>query len=451
MNIFITIVILIVMLGILLATHELGHLLLAKGFNVFCLEYSIGFGPKLFSWRKKGGETFYSLRAVPLGGYVSMYADGVELEEGQTVPKSRSIEGISAGKRALVMMGGIAMNLLFSLIFTFIYALAFPSSYQSQALYLESPYSSSVLTSYALWGEGEIDGEIISPSSHRIYSPEIVTDNNLNQIGFLLDSDIVFVDQDTKEPLSDEVYAAVYIPSSLEGADLLSSLVFYPVSSSLIVSDEDTYLGIDGHADVSQLTYHFLGNEEFELDLTLISVLDANTAPSEEAILEGIQQPRSVTIRATGEADEITLSGLSMTLTPLEEYAPIGDRFLMGCEYFANFFVAIGQGLGALFTFDFSQLGSVVAMGSMLSQSSAAIGWGRTFFFYGGYLALNLAIFNLLPIPGLDGWQLLVTGVEKVFKRQIPDKVKNIVSYVGLGLLLILGVGIIIKDVIGLF
>ena len=90
-------------------------------------------------------------------------------------------------------------------------------------------------------------------------------------------------------------------------------------------------------------------------------------------------------------------------------------------------------------------------MGSMLSQSSAAIGWGRTFFFYGGYLALNLAIFNLLPIPGLDGWQLLVTGVEKVFKRQIPDKVKNIVSYVGLGLLLILGVGIIIKDVIGLF
>ena len=136
------------------------------------------------------------------------------------------------------------------------------------------------------------------------------------------------------------------------------------------------------------------------------------------------------------------------TLRVLFEGTDSHEKLSLECE---GIFVAIGQGLGALFSFDFSQLGSVVAMGSVLSQSSAAMGWGRTFFFYGGYLALNLAILNLIPIPGLDGWQLLVTGVEKVFRRKIPDKIKNIVSYVGLGLLLLLGVGIIVKDVIGLF
>ena len=448
MNVVITILILILMLGILLLTHELGHLLLAKGFNVFCLEYSIGFGPKLFSWKKKGGETMYSLRAIPLGGYVSMYAEGVETE-GIIIPKERSIEGISAGKRALVMMGGIAMNLLFSLLFTFIYALAFPSSYQSQALYLDLENSSSIKTSYALWGEGTLGEFSFSSETNRILAPEIAEDSNLNQAGFLVDSGILFYDQETNELLSDTPYVALFMPSGVVHSDLFSSLKFYPTSSSLPVTNVDQQLGVEGHADLTKPAYYFKGNESFTLELSVFSSADKENRPTSEEVLAYQKVPVSIKAKKVGE--NITLEGGSFLITPLEEYAPFSERMLLGCEYFANFFVAIGQGLGALFTFDFSQLGSVVAMGSMLSQSSAALGWGRTFFFYGGYLALNLAIFNLLPIPGLDGWQLLVTGVERVFKRKIPDKVKNIVSYIGLGLLLILGIGIIIKDVIGLF
>ena len=159
MNTFITILILILMLGILLATHELGHLLLAKGFNVFCLEYSIGFGPRLFKFRKRGGETDYSLRLLPLGGYVSMYAEGVELEDGQSVPPERSIEGISAGKRALVMLGGIAMNLLFSLIFTF------------------TELSPSDLTSAARLQWDDFEDALQSVTAERIHADYIVTRN----------------------------------------------------------------------------------------------------------------------------------------------------------------------------------------------------------------------------------------------------------------------------------
>ena len=98
------------------------------------------------------------------------------------------------------------------------------------------------------------------------------------------------------------------------------------------------------------------------------------------------------------------------------------------------------------------------------------------YFYFWGLISVNLAIFNLLPFPGLDGWQLLVTAIEgtaNLFKRskykksikdipegevkpeyeewKIPSKVKNIMSYVGLGILLVLGLVIVVFDVLRLF
>ena len=61
------------MLGVLITIHELGHFIAAKIFRVYVFEFAIGFGPKIF--RKKKGETYYSLRALPLGGYVAMLGE----------------------------------------------------------------------------------------------------------------------------------------------------------------------------------------------------------------------------------------------------------------------------------------------------------------------------------------------------------------------------------------
>src|SRR5574344_3116155 len=132
MQIFLTILVLIVMLGILIATHEAGHLFMAKKFGVYCEEYSIGFGPKLFSHKRKGGETTFSVRAIPLGGYVSMYGEAsVEPnEEGKVIPPERSLEGIKPWKRCLVLVAGIVVNLILSFLFCLIYATCFPI-YQS--------------------------------------------------------------------------------------------------------------------------------------------------------------------------------------------------------------------------------------------------------------------------------------------------------------------------------
>ena len=63
-------IVFILVLGIIILLHELGHFLVAKKFNVLCHEFSIGMGPALF--QKKRGETTYSIRAIPIGGYVSI-------------------------------------------------------------------------------------------------------------------------------------------------------------------------------------------------------------------------------------------------------------------------------------------------------------------------------------------------------------------------------------------
>ena len=79
-----------------------------------------------------------------------------------------------------------------------------------------------------------------------------------------------------------------------------------------------------------------------------------------------------------------------------------------------------------------------------------AAGGARMVFFYAGLISINLAFFNLLPFPGLDGWQLLVTVIEGVSRKKVPQKVQGIVSTICLVLLFGLMIFIAVKDVASL-
>lgn len=110
----------VVVLGIVVFIHELGHLLAAKAFGVYCYEFAIGFGPRIFKY--KGKETTYSLRLLPLGGFVSMAGDD-EVKDGPEVPIERQLPSINRFKRIVVMLAGIIFNILlawtlFTAIFT---------------------------------------------------------------------------------------------------------------------------------------------------------------------------------------------------------------------------------------------------------------------------------------------------------------------------------------------
>ncbi|MBQ6334894.1 MAG: RIP metalloprotease RseP [Erysipelotrichaceae bacterium] len=107
----------IVLLGVIVTLHELGHLLAAKAFGVYCKEFSFGFGPKILS--HQGKETEYCLRAIPLGGFVAMAGDtDNDLEtkvDIEGLPPERTLPGIAKWKRIIIMLGGIMMNFILAI------------------------------------------------------------------------------------------------------------------------------------------------------------------------------------------------------------------------------------------------------------------------------------------------------------------------------------------------
>lgn len=124
--------------AISIALHELGHLIPAKLFRVKVTKYMIGFGPTLFS--RKRGETEYGIKALPLGGYISMAgmfppattAEGKSAERGffrgliqeardasadPNVEETRVFYKLAVWKRIIIMLGGPVMNLLLATVF----------------------------------------------------------------------------------------------------------------------------------------------------------------------------------------------------------------------------------------------------------------------------------------------------------------------------------------------
>lgn len=101
---FLTFIAFVVVLGVLILVHELGHFVAAKLTGVKVLEFSIGFPPRLFSFTK--GETKYTIGLLPFGGYVNM------LGENDASKDPRSYNSQTPGKRALIGVAGVTMNVV---------------------------------------------------------------------------------------------------------------------------------------------------------------------------------------------------------------------------------------------------------------------------------------------------------------------------------------------------
>ncbi|MGA9523418.1 MAG: RIP metalloprotease RseP, partial [Myxococcaceae bacterium] len=111
-----SLVLFIVLLGVLITVHELGHFLIAKWLNVKVLRFSVGFGPKIFGFTR--GETEYRVAWIPLGGYVKMAG---ELPGDEVTPDdaARGFLAQPPWKRALIVIGGPLFNLVFPILLYF--------------------------------------------------------------------------------------------------------------------------------------------------------------------------------------------------------------------------------------------------------------------------------------------------------------------------------------------
>mgnify|MGYP003515575115 FL=1 len=106
--------------------HEFGHFIFAKMNGVYVYEFAIGMGPKLFS--KKGKETEYSIRAVPIGGFCQLAGEDVGEDDLQKVPKKRRLQSKTAFQRFLIMFFGAGNNFISAILIIFIIGLFFGST-----------------------------------------------------------------------------------------------------------------------------------------------------------------------------------------------------------------------------------------------------------------------------------------------------------------------------------
>ncbi|MBO5111308.1 MAG: site-2 protease family protein [Clostridia bacterium] len=106
--------------SLMIFVHELGHYMFARKFNVTIEEFAIGMGPKLLSRKSEKTGIVYSLRAFPMGGFVSMVGEDEESEDENALSKK------PAWQRLIIMVAGAAMNILLGVLLVFITVCASP-------------------------------------------------------------------------------------------------------------------------------------------------------------------------------------------------------------------------------------------------------------------------------------------------------------------------------------
>ena len=462
-EVVLNIVIVIVMLAILISIHEAGHLAAAKIFRVYCFEYSIGFGPKLLHKKRKNGETYFSIRAIPFGGYVAMYGEpGVVPEGFEEPPQERSLESIRKWKKCIILVAGVTLNFILGLVVIYIGDACFPQYYVGYRGMTDTE-TKTALSAYT--GINQTP-EIVSFFDDKKESEYQAKDSKLHlpmvtiETGTypILDSDVTFMFKrgDVYEP-GVEHFVAVYFPSSLVDVHTMgSSIVLYPQSNQEVpqkykdvgvtalpklLTDDKT------SAQVKYSAYN--EGDYFVLDSTFYPVVKG-VDPAEQYKNHALHSdPENLLFRFTINQNKV-LTNDAYKINVISEQPTFAEGWANWSRDVPEACTMIVRGVASLFQpGGFENLSSIVGMTAAMPQIRAQ-GGARLVFFFAGVISINLAFFNLLPFPGLDGWQLLVTVIEGISRKKVPEKAKAIASLIGMVLLFGLMIAVVIKDVIQL-
>lgn len=117
-----TLIYFILILGIIVLIHEFGHFVFAKRAGIYVYEFSIGMGPRIFKWTRKNDETEYSIRLIPIGGFVQMA--GEEVEDDTDIPKDKKFGVKTFGQKFMTVIAGIMNNFILAIVLFFLIALS---------------------------------------------------------------------------------------------------------------------------------------------------------------------------------------------------------------------------------------------------------------------------------------------------------------------------------------
>lgn len=459
------ILIVVVMLGVLIAIHEAGHLATAKIFKVYCFEYSIGMGPKIFSKKRKGGETTFSLRAIPFGGYVAMYGEEGAVPEGMEEPPiERSLNHIAKWKKAIVLVAGVTLNFILGLTLIYIGDQACPIFYSGRrgaamedgtvlSVILDTTYDTDILAyidGHKAKPEHEAKNYVVNLPYYE--SPVPGSQGQTEPIELLAWDVRLYTNASMNEFLNDTLYVAAYAPSTvIDRHGLGDSIMLFPSSDEAVPANLQK-IGVTRlpkiYNEKGELnSFDFKNSADGVTARLPVMLVNRENARDVDQIL-----PNSVFLEEFHlSVKNGTLGSDGVHVEVIRYWNSFGEAWQQWAKDVPTACGAVVKGFATLFTPNgWRNISGIIGITAAMPQINAA-GGARMVFFYAGMISINLAFFNLLPFPGLDGWSLLVTAIEGATRKKVPQKVQGIVSTVGLFLLIGLMVLIAVKDVVALF
>ncbi len=424
-----SIVVGIVVLGVLVFIHELGHFLVAKWLGVGVLKFSLGFGKKLIG--RKRGETEYQIALVPLGGYVKLLGESPD-EEVPEPERSRSFTGQSVVKRTAIVLTGPIMNLLLALL---VWPVVFMIGVQQPSYLSSEPIVGWIEPMSPAAMEGLLPGDrLVSINGTPIEDWEslmsIVLTNPHEELAIGL--------KRGGEPLFRTVISQAD-PNTGAGHIGLEPDIPKMVIAQIIEGKPAQQAGIQ-QGDII-VSINGSQNQDY---LDMLNLIKEN--PGTELTLE---------IRRGEET-------LSVNVTPL--FDPEKNRAEVGISFVPGFLdmemvtkrygplVALKKGsqelikwTGLTFSvlwklirgkFSLRHLGGPITIVRFAGQAAQS---GMTALLqFVAILSLQLAILNVLPIPVLDGGHLAFLVIESIIGKPVSPKKQEMAYRIGFGILVFL-------------
>lgn len=404
-----TVIAFIIIFGALVFFHELGHFIFAKRAGILCREFAIGFGPKLFSYQK--GETLYTIRLLPIGGYVRMAGEDPEMVE------------LKPGYRI---------------------GLAFDKDNQVSKIILNNkekyPDIRVIEVEFA-----DLERELVI-KGYEDGDEETLKTFSVSPSAYTVENDI-----ETLIAPYDRQFAAktlwqrtITIFAGPAANFVLAFLIFVVIGLIQGIPTDEPKLGEltpDGAALAAGLKegdiVHSISGAEVSSWEDVVEIVQQNPNKEVEFLIERNGVDMSIPVTPKEQKIEGETIGLIGVYSPTEKSAL--QSITNGAKEVYIMTIEIFKILGKLITGQFSIDALSGPVGIYAATDTVAKDGGVLYLMkWAGLLSINLGIMNLLPIPALDGGRLLFFGVEALRGRPIDRQKEGMVHFIGFALLMLL-------------
>ena len=441
-SVFLALIILLIMITV----HELGHYIVGKIFKFKINEFAIGMGPAIVKKKHKNSDEVFSVRALPLGGFCAF-----EGEDEQSDSEG-AFNNKAPWKRILVLIAGATMNLILGIII-----LCLSVGIYGQLLiktYDIRPDVSPEYAGYSLQNDDvivKVEGKNIFLSSDVLNALDGKSKGDVISVtvksgGQLVDRKVRLRDDVSVDNLTDvfSAYTALGI-ATVERIDE-SSIQELKGKYLLRVNNADVY---DDCSRIYRISDLIAYAKTVGVNQTLSFYYSAGG--SDKQVYSIVV---SEDLSTKQDSEILSILGINQSTTLLK-YSNENVKFSFfesierGFAYSISISGTIFRTLGELLT---GKLG-LNAMGGTITTISVTADVIKTggfnyFLEIAGFIGINLAVFNLLPIPALDGSRVVFCLIEWIRKKPVNRKVEGIIHAVGL--VLLLGFSILV-DVLQLF